>query len=68
MTGRNDLNAHFDVGVFEMLQNAQRLANDSGKSIRVGGRWVNPSSSALAKRPKASKGNQKSLPEYPKGD
>lgn len=55
MTGRSDLNAHFDAGAYEILQQAQKQANESGKSIRVGGRWVNPSSSALARRNKPSR-------------
>lgn len=50
MTGRSDLNAHFDAGAYEILRQAQKDANEAGRSIRVGGRWVNPSSAALARR------------------
>lgn len=46
------LNEHFDLGVQEMIVNAQARANELGKSIRVGNQWVNPSSAALAKRHK----------------
>jgi hypothetical protein len=50
MSGRADLNAYFDEGAYEILRQAQKDANNSGKSIRVGGRWVNPSSASLARR------------------
>jgi hypothetical protein len=46
------LNEHFDLGVQEMIINAQAQANELGKSIRVGNQWVNPSSAALARRHK----------------
>lgn len=45
-------NDHFDQGVAEALREAQREANKSLRSVKVGDRWVNPSSAALAKRPK----------------
>lgn len=47
-------NEHFDVGVADALQAAQLEANRLGRSIKVQGRWVNPSSASLARRPKAS--------------
>ena len=47
-----NLNDQFDLGVNEMMLNAQARANELGKSIRVGNYWVNPSSASLAKRHK----------------
>jgi hypothetical protein len=46
------LNEQFDVGVSEMMHQAQARANELGRSIRVGNYWVNPSSASLAKRHK----------------
>jgi hypothetical protein len=45
-------NEHFNQGVQEALKEAQKRANEEGRSIRVGSVWVNPSSAALSKRPK----------------
>lgn len=42
----------FNQGIQDALRAAQEQANREGRSIRVPGGWVNPSSAALAKRPK----------------
>ena len=42
----------FNQGIQDALRAAQEQANREGRSIRVPGEWVNPSSAALAKRPK----------------
>jgi hypothetical protein len=47
-------NKQFESGVFEALQLAQLKANQLGRSIKIEGGWVNPSSAALARRPKAT--------------
>ena len=47
-----ETNAHFQQGVAEAYKAAQEQANREGRSIKVNGRWVNPSSASLAKRPK----------------
>ena len=47
-------NEHFNQGVSEAYKAAQQQANREGRSIRVEGRWVNPSSASLARRPKDS--------------
>lgn len=48
------VNQNFEDGVAEAIQQAQLKANQLGRSIKVPGGWVNPSSAALARRPKAS--------------
>lgn len=45
-------NEHFEEGLSEALKVAQQKANREGRSVRVGEMWVNPSSAALAKRPR----------------
>jgi hypothetical protein len=47
-------NQYFEEGVTEAIQQAQLKANQLGRSIKVEGRWVNPSSAALARRNKPS--------------
>jgi len=47
-------NEQFDSGVAEAIQLAQLKANQLGRSIKLEGRWVNPSFASLAKRPKPS--------------
>jgi hypothetical protein len=53
-------NEHFEKGVSEALQEAQLRANREGRSIKVPGGWVNPSSAALARRPKDSSNDPRS--------
>jgi hypothetical protein len=45
-----NLNDHFEQGADEMMRLAQAQANKFGRSIKIKGGWVNPSSAALAKR------------------
>jgi len=51
-------NEHFDTGVSDALKVAQQQANREGRSVRVGEVWVNPSSAALAKRPRLTNINK----------
>jgi hypothetical protein len=57
-------NKHFTQGVDEAMQEAQRRANEEGRSIKVGELWVNPSSASLARRPKPDDGIPKVFDNY----
>jgi hypothetical protein len=57
----SSINKHFEQGVDDALKRAQEQANREGKSIRVPGGWVNPSSAALAKRPKQETDEKRTL-------
>jgi hypothetical protein len=52
-------NEHFEQGLEDALKRAQEQANKEGRSIRVPGGWVNPSSASLARRPKQEVKNEK---------